>query len=196
LYLKARIVLARSLFFMHTRSMLLHSKQAFIRILSGRHHTVAASGLVLRKAASDNAVMTLSRRFASVHPAAGKMAPPTSDINDEPALIVMDQRTHLKNAALATALVCFCVGVATYSMNTVGQAGSGGPDDPLAALKQEAAVAQLKQQQESQQTDSTVDMLQKFQAGDYDPDIQEQLDLERSMDAKKKKAWWNFWSRS
>jgi hypothetical protein len=175
---------------------MLHSKQAFIRILSGRHHSAAASRLIFRGARGDNTVMNSSRRFASVPPAAGKMAPPTSDINDEPALIVMDQRTHLKNAALATALVCFCVGVATYSMNTVGQAGSGGPDDPLAALKQEAAVAQMKQQQESQQTDSTVDMLQKFQAGDYDPDIQEQLDLERTMDAKKKKAWWNFWSRS
>lgn len=110
----------------------------------------------------------------------------------------MSNGIRMKNAGMALTLLGFCFGVAIYSMNAVGQAGSGGQDDPLAALKQEAAAAQEKLQRESQQTESTADMLQKFQAGDYDPDVLEQNELEQAQEeaAKKKKAWWKFWARS
>lgn len=120
--------------------------------------------------------------------------PDTSGINDEPDVIVIDSVIQIKNVVLASLLVAFCVGVATYSMNAVGQAGSGGSDDPLAALKQEAAAAQVKSEQAALQTESTVDMLQQFQAGAYDPDRIDDDDENESIEKnEKKRAWWKFW---
>jgi len=77
-------------------------------------------------------------------------------------------------------------------MNAVGQAGSTGSDDPLAALREEAASAQDKQSQEAKSTDEAADMLKKFQAGEFDPDKYEELEAEES-GAKKNRPWWKFW---
>mgnify|MGYP003416875347 CR=1 FL=1 len=114
--------------------------------------------------------------------------------DDDPAPAVLDNSVHIKNFALATALVGFAVGVMVYSMNRVGQAGDTS-DDPLAALKEEASHAAQKQAQEQSGMEETADMLRKFQAGGYDPDLQEQEALEEAQEAaeKRKKAWWKFW---
>jgi hypothetical protein len=139
----------------------------------------------------------LSRRFATNDPAKARPPIVSSDINDEPATIALDNTIRMKNAGLGVILLGVCFGIMAYSMNAVGQAGSG-KDDPLAALKQEAAKAQEKKERVSQETESTADMLLKFQAGEYDPDVQEQEELEQAQEAatKQKKAWWKFWARS
>jgi hypothetical protein len=95
-----------------------------------------------------------------------------------------------KNGAMAATLFSFCVGVAWYSMNAVGQAGTAGSDDPLAALRQEAAAAQDKQDRQEKSTDEAAAMLKKFQAGDFDPDKVEDLEDEES---KPKRSWWKVW---
>lgn len=116
----------------------------------------------------------------------------------EPQIVNMDgpldpvtsvtPETKMKNIALATTLSAFCVGVALYSMNAVGQAGSGS-DDPLAALRQEAAAAQEKHDRENRKTDDATEMLKQFRAGDYDPDKYDELDETE----KPKRPWWKLW---
>lgn len=110
----------------------------------------------------------------------------TAPIEEETAFI--STATHAKNAGLAMLLLGFCGGVAFYSMRAVGQAASG--DDPIAALRQEASVAQEKHDQQEKQTQESQDMLKKFQAGDYDPDKYEE---ENDSSASRKKPWWKIW---
>ena len=108
------------------------------------------------------------------------------DINVPP--ISLSSTIKMKNNILALALFSFCVGVFWYSMHAVGQAGDNS-DDPLSALKQEAALAQAKHDQEQITTQNTADMLSKFQKGEYDPDhIPDDDD-----DDQNKKPWYKFW---
>lgn len=102
--------------------------------------------------------------------------------------IVVDSQTKLKNIAMAGGLFAFCFGVAWYSMNSVGQAGSSA-DDPLAALRLEAAEAQAVRDQEASSTDSATQMLQQFQKGEYDPDRYD----EEEEQPKRKRPWYKFW---
>ena len=92
------------------------------------------------------------------------------------------------NMLLAAACVTFCTGVMWYSMHAVGQSGASA-DDPLAALKEEAAVAQAARDKESLQSNEASAMLKQFESGAFDPD---QLDDEEE-DVKPKKPWWKFW---
>ncbi len=109
-----------------------------------------------------------------------------SSIEQDTALV--STATHVRNASLAVVLLGFCGGVAYYSMRAVGQAAAG--DDPIAALRQEAMVAQERHEKEEKQTQESQDMLNKFKAGDYDPDRYEDEDDSR---APRKKPWWKFW---
>ena len=93
-----------------------------------------------------------------------------------------------KNFALAFLLLAFCGGVGFYSMNAVGQAGTG-EDDPLAALRQEAAAAQEKQDRENM--NDAEEIIKQFQAGDFDPDKYEEL--EEELENSKQRPWWKFW---
>ena len=104
--------------------------------------------------------------------------------------IEISRETHVKNGAMAVTLFSFCVGVAWYSMNAVGQAGDAGSDDPLAALRQEAAEAKEKHDREEKSTNEAADMMKKFQAGDFDPDKLDELEEEAN---KPKRPWWKIW---
>ena len=102
-------------------------------------------------------------------------------------IALVPTETKVKNAALATTLVAFCFGIALYSMNAVGQAGTD-PDDPLSALRKEAAVAQEQQDRDDKAAGEAADMLQKFQKGEFDPDRYEELEENPS-----KRPWYKFW---
>jgi len=139
----------------------------------------------------------LRRSFSSgsIKPAVGtikRRANPAqleqTELAHEGEITFVTPETHMKNAAMATGLFSFAVGVAYYSMNAVGQAGSDEETDPLALLKHEAAQAQVEQRKEEKQTGDANEMLKQFQAGDFDPDKYEELDEE-----KPKRAWWKFW---
>jgi len=119
-------------------------------------------------------------------------------MNAEPESVEIDQGIRLKNAGLAVGLLCFCFGVAYYSMQAVGQSAVGdNEEDPLAVLKQEAVAAQEKRSQQEQSTKDQQEMMQKFQAGQFDPDQQELDELEAGDGSagNKKKPWWKFWAR-
>ena len=132
----------------------------------------------LTRFARTTAHLSTPRRFKG-----SGVAPP---LEEETALV--STATHAKNAGLAMLLVGFCSGVAYYSMRAVGQAASG--DDPIAALRQEASVAQERHDQQEKQTQESEDMLKKFKAGDYDPDRYEDED---DSVATRKKPWWKIW---
>jgi len=131
-------------------------------------------------------------RFGTIKPRA-KPAPlpkthPKPENEEVVAIISPEIRT--KNVALGTFLVAFCFGVAWYSRNAVGQAG-GDADDPLAALKEEAAAAQEKHDRENQSTDKATEMLKQFQSGEYDPDKYDELEEEEEKPTKR--PWWKLW---
>lgn len=111
----------------------------------------------------------------------------TSNVNeDDIPPITLNNTIRMKNAALATVLMGCCLGIMWYSMHAVGQAGE--KDDPLSALKMEAAEAQKKHDQEQATTANAADMLEKFQKGEYDPDhVPED---EEDEPAPSKKPWW------
>lgn len=159
------------------------------------------SQLLLASRRSDSGqvrIFSTERRFATSTPGSSEISAASTYGNiDEPALISVNTTIRLKNAALGLGLLGFCAGVSTYSMNTVGQAG-GDKDDPLSALKQEAAAADENAQREEQLTVSTAELVRKFQAGDFDPDMQELKDLEQELEeaARKRKPWWKFWASS
>ncbi len=102
--------------------------------------------------------------------------------------VLVPPATHAKNAVMALSLLTFCCAVAWYSMNAVGQAASG--DDPLAALREEAAAAQERHEKEEKSTAESAEMLKKFQAGDFDPDKYEE---DEAGEQKPKRSWWKFW---
>ena len=77
-------------------------------------------------------------------------------------------------------------------MNAVGQAGTAGSDDPLAALRQEAAAAQEEHAREEKSSGDATEMLKQFQAGDFDPDKYEDLEEEEQATGKPR-SWWKFW---
>jgi hypothetical protein len=107
-------------------------------------------------------------------------------------IAIIDTKVRMKNAALGLALFAFVFGVANYSMHAVGQASKA--DDPLAALQQEAAAARAAQSKEMTETEDAAAMLEKFQKGEYDPDVAELEALEAEMAAKeRKKPWWKVW---
>lgn len=113
----------------------------------------------------------------------------TSNVNeDDIPPITLNNTIRMKNVALATALLGFCFGIMWYSMHAVGQAGE--KDDPLSALKKEAAAAQKKHDQEQATTANAADMLQKFQKGEFDPDHVPEEDED---EAPSKKPWWKVW---
>jgi hypothetical protein len=121
-----------------------------------------------------------------------RTVPNLSEMNDEikPDSASVSTEIKLKNAALATTLVAFCFGVAWYSTYAVGQAG-GGAEDPLAALRNEAAAAKEKQDRETRQASDANDLLKQFQSGGYDPD---QYDEEQESNSKKSnRPWYKFW---
>jgi hypothetical protein len=103
---------------------------------------------------------------------------------------LISTETHVKNGALAAFIVAFCFGVAGYSMQAVGQAGSGDAQDPLAGLRLEAEGARDRQAHDSQQTSDATAMLKKFQAGEYDPDKYEEED---ELNGKPNRPWYKFW---
>jgi hypothetical protein len=111
-----------------------------------------------------------------------------TELAHEGEITFVTPETHMKNGALATALIGFAFGVAYYSMHAVGQAGLDEVDDPLALLKQEAAQAQELHDKEEQQAGDANDMLKQFQAGDFDPDKYDDLEED-----KPKRAWYKFW---
>lgn len=150
-------------------------------------------------ATSRASLSLLRRHFSSKTPNVGTIKrrskpaplPPQhvqSELEFEGDIVVVPPETHMKNAALATALVGFAFGVAYYSMNAVGQAGSNEETDPLALLKKEAALAQDEHSKEEKQAGDANEMLKQFQAGDFDPDKLEDLD-----DDAPKRSWWKFW---
>jgi hypothetical protein len=96
------------------------------------------------------------------------------------------------NVVLAMALVGFCAGVMWYSMHAVGQS-AGGEDDPLLALKEEAAEAQAARDKESRTQEEATAMLKEFQKGSYDPDAEDYEDEENLEKSTKKKPWWKVW---
>jgi hypothetical protein len=108
--------------------------------------------------------------------------------------ITLDNTIRMKNAALATALLAMCFGIAYYSVTAVGQAATtNNSDDPLAVLKAEAAIAQKKHEMEQRDTANTADMLEKFQKGEYDPDHVSDEELDDLIEPNKKRPWWKFW---
>jgi hypothetical protein len=111
-----------------------------------------------------------------------------TELFHEGEITFVTPETHMKNGALATALIGFAFGVAYYSMHAVGQAGLDEVDDPLALLKQEAAQAQELHDKEEQQAGDANDMLKQFQAGDFDPDKYDDLEED-----KPKRSWYKFW---
>ena len=117
-------------------------------------------------------------------------------MNAEPEVIEINQTIRMKNYALAAVLVGFCVSVGMYSVQAVGQSGSGDKNDPLAVLKQEAQAAQDKRSAEQQSVAEQQAMMRKFQAGQFDPDQQELEELEQAEGGSKKKPWWKFWARA
>lgn len=138
----------------------------------------------------------ISSRVGVIKPRSKPVPPPkpAEPFQDPDTIVAVDEgeipmATHVKNAALAAFLLSFCFGVAFYSMKAVGQAGSS-PEDPLSALKKEAAMAQEKQEQENRTTDEATEMLSQFQSGGFDPDKYEELEEEME---QKKKPWWKVW---
>jgi hypothetical protein len=119
-----------------------------------------------------------------------KLAPQheQSELAHEGEITFVTPETHMKNGALATALIGFAFGVAYYSMHAVGQAGLDEVDDPLALLKQEAAQAQEVHDKEEKQAGDSMDMLKQFQAGEFDPDKYDELEED-----KPKRPWWKVW---
>lgn len=79
-------------------------------------------------------------------------------------------------------------------MRAVGQAGDDS-EDPLAELRKEAAMAQQQQQSQQQSEAKANEMLQQFQAGEYDPDAKElqELEEEEELSKNQKRRWWKFW---
>jgi hypothetical protein len=115
----------------------------------------------------------------------------TSNVNeDDIPPITLDNTIRMKNVALATVLMAGCLGIMWYSMHAVGQAGE--KDDPLSALKMEAAEAQKKHDHEQATTANAADMLEKFQKGEYDPDHVSEEE-EEDGPALSKKPWWKVW---
>jgi hypothetical protein len=140
--------------------------------------------------------LSLLRRNFSSKPQSivGAIKPKVKPQHEQPELAhegeitFVTPETHMKNAALATALISFAFGVAYYSMHAVGQAGLDEVDDPLALLKQEAAQAQDQHDKEEKQAGDATDMLKQFQAGDFDPDKYDELEED-----KPKRPWWKVW---
>lgn len=125
------------------------------------------------------------------------------------------------NFLLASALFTFCVSVAWYSMNAVGQADNRSTsnnindnssdtahdtDDPLAALRVEAQAAQDARGKQLEEAKEASAMLQQFDKGAFDPDRideeeEELLAEEEAAEEEKKKkngksSWWRwlkFW---
>lgn len=154
--------------------------------------TSRSGALLLRRSLSTTTpkIGTIVRR---TKPVPGRAAPGTPEAEREMAANDVPQQVSgevfRNNMLLAAALVTFAGGVMWYSMHAVGQSGTS-PDDPLAALKQEASEAQAARDKESRQSDQATAMLQQFSRGAFDPD---QLDEEDEEDAKPKRPWWKFW---
>ena len=121
------------------------------------------------------------------------------DMNAEPESVTVNSNIRAKNAGLAFALSAFCLAVAIYSMNAVGQSGvNEDGEDPLALLKKEAANAQEKRSQQEQSDRDQQQLMAQFEAGSFDPDQQQLDELEAASAAgsgKRKKPWWKFWAR-
>lgn len=128
---------------------------------------------------------------------AAAVGPKDAADGPEDVTMIVSNETKIKNGVLATALLTFCGGVMYYSMNAVGQAGSGGDDDPLASLREEAREAQEKHDRDDQSADTVNSMLKSFQAGDYDPDKieedEEEIEVEEVGKGQPKRPWWKFW---
>lgn len=105
------------------------------------------------------------------------------------AIIQMTPEIKMKNYLLATALFGFCVGVWWYSMHAVGQAAD--PNDPLATLREEAAVAQREIDRRERSASDQRKMLQDFQAGRFDLDVMEEDEPDN--DDSSSRPWWRFW---
>jgi hypothetical protein len=108
------------------------------------------------------------------------------------SMAVVPRSTVIKNAVTAAVLLSVAFGIGAYSMNTVGQAGGQGEDDPLATLRQEAAVAQERVDRENEATEKTREMLGQFESGAFDPDRYEDVEAEMER-AKAKRPWWKVW---
>jgi hypothetical protein len=134
--------------------------------------------------------------------------PPSTTITNvmdypaEPTTIEVTTEIKMKNAAVASLLVCAVAGIWYYSMSAVGGQGSAADNDnndPLAQLKIEAKEAMDRQDKENQPDERAKQLLQEFNRGDHDPDkaevdALEEFDKEEEKDTKtKKKSWWKFW---
>jgi hypothetical protein len=149
-----------------------------IATLSSRHIVLRS-----RTASSNHARRSLG--------AISRTLPKLNDFHEiPPDSASVSTEIKVKNAALAVSLMGFCVGVAWYSTYAVGQAG-GGAEDPLAALRNEAAAAQQKHEREERKASDAEDVLKQFHAGGYDPDLLE--DQAEETITKKKRPWYKFW---
>lgn len=147
---------------------------------------LASSRLLLRRSVARGPTITLSRRRNT-----------SGEIPVENKALI-DPMLPYKNAGLAAALLTMVGGIMWYSMNAVGQAGTSedGQDPLLAALEEESQLALSQQQQQQETTQTTQEMFSKFQSGEYDPDVQEQRELEAELElqaGKKKRPWWKVW---
>lgn len=144
-----------------------------------------------RSLSSNSRVGTVQKRAPSTTPPPTSKFPRHSELAAEQETPVeVPVETRRANAALAASLGLFCLGVAYYSMNAVGQSGSS-PDDPLAQLKEEAAQAQQQQDKSQREQSQASEMLKQFQSGGFDPDKYEEMEEEAA--ASSRKPWWKFW---
>lgn len=134
-------------------------------------------------------VVRLPPRPVTPQPAGLMVAEWDDDEISRDAIIQMTPEIKMKNYLLATALFGFCVGVWWYSMHAVGQAAD--PNDPLATLREEAAVAQREIDRRERSASDQRKMLQDFQAGRFDLDVMEEDEPDN--DDSSSRPWWRFW---
>jgi hypothetical protein len=130
--------------------------------------------------------------------------PPDADFPELIDPVELHPNVRIYNAVLGLALAAFAVGVGAYSMYAVGQAGGNANDgdDPLAALRHEAAVAQQKADADATRLQENEQLVQQFNKGGFDPDdavLDDDDDYapsDNNASSAAKKPWWKFWARS
>jgi len=130
----------------------------------------------------------------------GRKLSPATEPKQQPSEFIdpdspfVSTSTHAKNGVMAISLIGFCFGVAWYSMNAVGQAGSS-DDDPLSALKIEAEAARERKEKEGRDLEEATAMLKQLDAGQVDPDTyedEEEAKISEGNGKQKKRSWWKF----
>lgn len=160
------------------------------RLLSGGVHD--------RKSVWEPYIGTIPRRNTKKPPPRVLgMAPPGSpeaetEIMDSGIVKEVTGEVRMKNYLLATFLLGVVAFNFWYSLHAVGQAGDVGGDDPLSNIKAEAAKAAAAREREARKSDQAEEMLKKFEAGRYDPELEDEEDEAEAANGKKK-PWWKVW---